>query len=104
MRCEREKLYLADTPSDAFDVKACDENDIEYESLRSRLECENKRGKFFGVLAKNLYDISFGKVDALELIFETPLIKDYYRELYQYTNGCPRLLPSSTSIPTNTLI
>ena len=75
-------------PSDSI----CNADDISYEKLLNRLEQVNKQGKFFAVIAKNLHNILLGKVDALEVMFQTSLVKDYYRELYKSTNGLSKAL------------
>lgn len=74
-------------PSIRKDIEQHVSDDGFYNALLTSLEGRNKRGKFFAVLARNLYEILKGSCDALELMFQTPLVKDYYRELYKATNG-----------------
>jgi NADPH:quinone reductase-like Zn-dependent oxidoreductase/acyl transferase domain-containing protein len=92
MEREKEKLYSDGSTNGGVDFKQYVDDDAFYDQLLNRLENENKRGKFFAVLARNLYGILRGNHDALELMFQTPLVKDYYRELYKATNGLSKAL------------
>ncbi|APA10781.1 hypothetical protein sscle_07g055510 [Sclerotinia sclerotiorum 1980 UF-70] len=92
MQYERNKLNNSKMRNSAVNVKEYLNDDMFYEKLLSRLEHSNARGKLYAVLSKNLRNILMGKVDALELMFKEPLVKDYYRELYKSTNGLSKTL------------
>ena len=86
MQYERDKpcgVCSRDSPGSLCNA----DDDVSYKNLLGRMEHVNKQGKFFAVLAKNLYNILTRKIDALEVMFQTSLVKDYYRELYKSTNG-----------------
>ncbi|KAF7587859.1 hypothetical protein BBP40_006628 [Aspergillus hancockii] len=64
-----------------FELKPYVDNEKFYNDLLIKLETLNKRGKLFATLARNIYAIFKGEQDALQLMFQTPLVRDYYREL-----------------------
>ncbi|KAA8651304.1 Type I Polyketide synthases (Type I PKS) [Aspergillus tanneri] len=91
MQREKKKVDTESTNS-GVDVKPHLDDDHLYIELLNRLENENKRGRFYAVLSRNIYNILTGTQEALELMFQTPLVKDYYRELYKATNGLSKAL------------
>ncbi|KAE8353277.1 hypothetical protein BDV28DRAFT_110952 [Aspergillus coremiiformis] len=92
MQREREKLDSHGPMTAAIDFRPYVDNKELYTELLDRLESQNKRGKFFATLARNLHPILKGEQDALQLMFQTPLVRDYYRELYKATNGLSKAL------------
>ncbi|KAL4864241.1 hypothetical protein BDV12DRAFT_205831 [Aspergillus spectabilis] len=88
MQREKEKLDRREIDTSvAKDIELHVSNDAFYDALLNGLEAHNTRGKFFAVLARNLCGILKRDCNALELMFQTPLVKEYYRELYKATNG-----------------
>ncbi|KAF7881904.1 uncharacterized protein EAF02_006592 [Botrytis sinoallii] len=92
MQYERTKLCRSDMRNGAVNVREYIDDDAFYEKLLNRLKHTNARGKLYAILATNLYDILMGKIDALEVMFKEPLVKEYYRELYKSTNGLYKTL------------
>lgn len=87
MERENQKLFTDSPATKGIDFKAVLNNENFYHDLLNELEALNSRGKFYAVLARNLYDILVGKEDPLQLMFQTSLVKHYYHELYRATNG-----------------
>jgi NADPH:quinone reductase-like Zn-dependent oxidoreductase/SAM-dependent methyltransferase len=87
MEREKQKLSVDAPATMGIDFKGVLSDDVFYMKLLDRLEGLNSRGKFFAVLARNLYEILTGQQDGLQIMFQTSLVKDYYRELYKATNG-----------------
>lgn len=92
MQREEAKISSNGNAYDELHLRRYLTNDVDYEQLVNRLEDTNARGKFFAVLARNLHDILTGQKNALEIMFQTPLVKEYYRELYKSTNGLSKVL------------
>lgn len=84
---EKQKLFNESPATRGIDFKAVLDDETFYQELLDKLESLNSRGKFYAVLARNLHDILIGKQDALQIMFQTSLVKDYYHELYRATNG-----------------
>ncbi|KAJ5672272.1 hypothetical protein N7507_001399 [Penicillium longicatenatum] len=92
MEREKEKLYSNSPATRGIEFRAVLDDEQFYNNMIDRLEGTNCRGKFFAVLARNLFEILTGKKDALQVMFQTPLVKNYYQELYKATNGLSKAL------------
>ncbi|RDW93799.1 type I polyketide synthase [Aspergillus mulundensis] len=64
-------------------VEAHLHDDTFYSQLLDTLEAHNNQTKLFAVIARNLPAILQGSVDPVDLTFKTPLVKEYYREVYE---------------------
>ncbi|KAB8278611.1 hypothetical protein BDV30DRAFT_233574 [Aspergillus minisclerotigenes] len=92
MEREKKKLYEDATATKGIDFRPVLNDGTFYNQLLDHLENLNSRGKFYAVLARNLYEILTGQQDALQIMFQTPLVKDYYLELYKATNGLSKAM------------
>ncbi|KAE8372689.1 hypothetical protein BDV26DRAFT_273649 [Aspergillus bertholletiae] len=92
MEREKQKLYGDSSTTRGIDFRRVLNDEMFYNQLLDRLEGLNSRGKFYAVLARNIYEILTGQQDALQIMFQTSLVKDYYRELYRATNGLSKTL------------
>ncbi|KAL4740606.1 hypothetical protein BDV11DRAFT_214040 [Aspergillus similis] len=85
---EKEKFAALDADSIIkTEVNAHLQNDELYTQLRAFLRAQNSRTKLFAVLADNLPAILQGAIDPVDLMFRTPLVKEYYREVYKQSNA-----------------
>lgn len=92
MEREKQKLSVDAPTTKGIDFREVLDYEPFYTQLLDHLEGLNCRGRFYAVLARNLYEILTGEQDALQIMFQTPLVKDYYRELYRATNGLSKTL------------
>ncbi|KAL4911017.1 hypothetical protein BDW74DRAFT_172471 [Aspergillus multicolor] len=58
-----------------------------YIQLLDTLESRDRLTKLFAVVARNLSAILDGSVDPVDLMFKTPLVKEYYRQVYEYSSA-----------------
>ncbi|KAL6233132.1 hypothetical protein BDW75DRAFT_252201 [Aspergillus navahoensis] len=88
MQHEKEKFVALDADSIIkTEVDAHLHDDTFFMQLLATLQGQNKRTKLFAVLADNLTAILKGAIDPVDLMFKTPLVKEYYREVYEQSNA-----------------
>ncbi|KAL4745177.1 hypothetical protein BDW72DRAFT_198893 [Aspergillus terricola var. indicus] len=88
MQHEKEKFAALDADSIIkTEVSAHLQDDEFYTQLLSFLRAQSRRTKLFAVLADNLPAILQGAIDPVDLMFKTPMVKEYYREVYEQSNA-----------------
>ncbi|KAL4810922.1 hypothetical protein BDV18DRAFT_165373 [Aspergillus unguis] len=87
MQRETEKLGDDSKIGIRRELAAYLDDDTLYAQLIETIEKRNKRGAFFAAVARNLSSILKGEVDAVELLFSSPLLKEYYQEVHEESNA-----------------